>query len=121
MRLSLTAWVEPSWVVTAPPGSTPLVHFCTLPLPFVYDCLVTTPLIPPTPSEPSPFDLGHEIGQIQGGISTLLERTADLPELRTKVNRHESELSLLKWVGGTAVAGAMTAAWAAFKAKFGAH
>ena len=53
-------------------------------------------------NEPN-FNLGHELGEIRGGINLLLERTADLPELRKTVDSHDRQLRFAKWVGATFV------------------
>lgn len=40
--------------------------------------------------------------QTYAATRVLMERTADLPEIKAKVSRHENDLRIMKWLGGTA-------------------
>lgn len=51
------------------------------------------------------------------GVQVLLERTADLPEIRKQVISHETTLKWYRW----GVRGALAAAGTFILAKFGVH
>lgn len=66
----------------------------------------------------SPFNLGHEIGQIQSKLDALAESTSCLPALSVQVAKHETELALIRRVGyflGVGIVGGITT-W--FKTHF---
>ena len=71
-----------------------------------------------TPIDQHDLSVAHDLGTIEGKLAAILENTKVLPELALKVERHETQLRFIRWVGTTAIGGAIAFIIAWFKAQF---
>lgn len=62
--------------------------------------------------------VAHDLGTLEGQIAAIYENTRVLPELVRKVERHDTQLGLIGWIGGSTVFVFLTAIGTWFKTHF---
>jgi hypothetical protein len=70
------------------------------------------------PIDQHDLSVAHDLGTIEGKLAAILENTKILPELALKVERHETQLRFIRWVGTTSIGGIIALAIAWFKTHF---
>jgi hypothetical protein len=65
------------------------------------------------PLDTHDLQIAHDLGTVEGKLSAILENTKVLPELMQKVESHDTQLHLIRWIGVTLVGvlAALAVAW----------
>lgn len=73
------------------------------------------------PFEQHDLQVAHDLGTLEGKVAAILQYTSQIPEIAKKVEKHESQLRLIRWGGVTTVTAfiAIFVAW--IKSQFSSH
>jgi len=74
-----------------------------------------------TPIDNHDLQVAHDLGTVEGKLAAILENTKILPELMRKVEAHDTQLSMIRWVGTTAIGGVIAFFVAWFKSRLLGH
>lgn len=62
--------------------------------------------------------VAHDLGTLEGKLAAIYENTKILPALALKVERHETQLRFIRWLGTTTIVALLAAGLAWVKAYF---
>lgn len=64
------------------------------------------------------LSVAHDLGTLEGKIAAIYENTKVLPDLIAKVERHDTQLRFIRWIGVTTIGALISGCIAWFKAQF---
>lgn len=71
-----------------------------------------------TPIDQHDLNVAHDLGTLEGKLAAIYENTKVIPELIKKVERHDTQLRFIRWIGVTTIGALVSACVAWLKAQF---
>lgn len=71
-----------------------------------------------SPIDQHDLSVAHDLGTLEGKLAAIYENTKGLPALALKVERHETQLRFIRWIGATSVLAVLSTCVAWLKTHF---